>query len=220
MRKPGLIYADPKVIYKLYKMIYAVKRVLEIYEINYWMEGGTLLGAVRHQGIIPWDEDADFQIFDTDEHKIQNIYEPLDRLGYTMQHTWWGYKIFPKDGAPIKGFCWKFPGLDIFVVEVIKTSNETEYTIQYKYPEAKKHFGKCTHPLKDLYPLKDYKFGAYTLKGPRSPYQYLDNCYDSDWNTVAYMQFDHEHEKKYKKIRITLTDDDRVPARPFFIPHK
>ena len=39
-----------------------VTRVLEELKIPYFMQGGTMLGAIRHGGFIPWDDDVDLGI--------------------------------------------------------------------------------------------------------------------------------------------------------------
>ncbi len=58
---------DLKVLHrKLLEMLQDIDAVCERENIQYYLIGGTLLGAVRHKGFIPWDDDLDIAIPRTD----------------------------------------------------------------------------------------------------------------------------------------------------------
>ena len=44
---------------EILKTFKATISIIESYDLRYWVCSGTLLGAVRHQGFIPWDDDVD-----------------------------------------------------------------------------------------------------------------------------------------------------------------
>ena len=50
-----------------------LKRLCEKHNIKYYMIAGTLLGAVRHKGFIPWDDDMDFAIMRCDYARFLKV---------------------------------------------------------------------------------------------------------------------------------------------------
>lgn len=49
-----------------------IDRVCKKNDIVYWIDFGTLLGAVRHRGFVPWDDDLDIGIFRKDFNKFRD----------------------------------------------------------------------------------------------------------------------------------------------------
>lgn len=62
-----------KVQLRLLDILVEIDKVCRKHDIQYWIDFGTLLGAVRHGGFIPWDDDIDVTMPTDDYHRFLEI---------------------------------------------------------------------------------------------------------------------------------------------------
>lgn len=87
------------------ELLVELDRVCRENNIRYCICFGTLLGAVRHQGYIPWDDDADIVMLREDYEKFKRVTEKLNpAICYFQDHDTdpeyrWGYGKLRRAGT-------------------------------------------------------------------------------------------------------------------------
>ena len=130
-----------------------VDNICKKYDLEWWISGGNLIGAVRHEGFIPWDDDTDIAMMRSDYIKFhevlfdeikRNNLEDILKVSYRKRNiedktidSFIQIFIFHyrEDGRiPIMA------GIDIFPYDYIKSFDEE--TLDDKYYEAKLNYFK------------------------------------------------------------------------------
>lgn len=80
-----------------------IDQLADKHNLRYSLWGGTLLGAVRHKGFIPWDDDIDISLPREDYEKLLNLLKSQNKyklFEYSLQEDYtWGWAKLTHKGT-------------------------------------------------------------------------------------------------------------------------
>lgn len=174
MKEKDISHSNDKEI--LYRMLVEFDEYCKENNLKYFLAWGTLIGAVRHQGFIPWDDDVDIAMSRSDYEKLiklsQNWGCSFDFLCYEKDNKYPLFfgKLSDKNSIIENEYIQEIENLglyiDVFPIDKIQISSENVAKIQkklmknelmQKYASMKKYW-----PAQTIY-KSVLKFWAYNF---------------------------------------------------------
>ena len=195
-------------------------RICKKHHLRYYALGGTLLGAVRHEGFIPWDDDIDVGMPRPDFRRFEKIAEKelpeylhycsfkktegyhhyVPRVNYSLFST----NVDLKRKRPLHEQILINAGKILPVEKIFRTDRELKrldrMMQKYSYdssPYLVNFMG--IHKLKEMFHRKhygkgaDYPFEDISLRGPKDYDFVLRQMYGEYWNPPSAQEMNHHN---------------------------
>jgi hypothetical protein len=173
----------------LYDTLLKVAQLLTENDIQYWIYGGTLLGAFRHEDFVPWDDDADVIVNDTKKREFMDaLSSAYPKYGFAVAGS--RVKVFRQDAWKIntKNVEWRWPYVDVSFFR----ENATHVWDHSDDQEFRDRI--FVYSKKDTFPLRRVPLGPFWAEAPKDMWTHLKQTYPMGIYTCVSPMYHHKTE--------------------------
>lgn len=218
MSSAELLYGDAVLVREVCGLITA-----QFPSVAYWFDGGSLIGALRHNSFVPYDDDVDLCVMYEEFNKhLPAIRAAVESLGYVMKPgkngraraqingedmpTYWQVFITPQKAGQILSEVYGRPAAAKEVKAYLKAPQPyLDFLLVWQMPDGNiqyvgDYYGNKPYHPKDVFPLKRFNILGMPVPIPRRPVAYLKTAYKTDQSPVTNAVIWSEHKKDVKLI--------------------
>ena len=172
------------------ELLYFISNICNKYGIEWWLDFGSLLGGLRHEDFVPWDDDVDISMMRCEYHKFNEV------LSFEIENNGLsdcidiGYRWRKYENIVVNGF------LQIFVKDKIHNDNTIYCVID-------------VFPYDFLIDYDENNIGMLYEKTKTNFYKHLNNGVDSK---KIYMGLDEEEviDKYFSSLNLSYDPEKYI----------